>query len=416
MRLQRSSLLVALLLAAFLVGCTDATEPDQAEPEDAYGDFEGLVDPSGGAVTLKQIQGVSVSGVPVRIDLIGRFVRDGSPGDLALAVAIRNADERTLYPPAELSLSRFRPSSVAPVPENPDWVMCPSDSGGPGISFDCQYGYDYSELIGSRQGLAPGDTSMERLMAFQNPGGTSFSFNVHARFGLEQDRPRISGLFFGDANRNGYLDPDEGPFGGGNVRVVGPGITDQLVAVGADGRYVVRAREPGLYSLWAYPPPTFAPVEPTTSNPLEVVLVPGPDGTTQSFLHADFGWANTMMYPPVRFAEETDSLSMDPYALMGADLIENTLQMRVGFSGCSPDHPFALYMVGGFMESFPVRARLVLEHDDRGELCDAYWERDLVFDLTPILAEHFRQYQQPGMVIVLLESPSGDVYTFELGP
>jgi len=410
-----TSALVVLLFATYIVGCTDSVEPDDAGPEDAYGDFEGLVDP-GGAITLKQIEGVSVTGVPVRIDLIGRFVRDRTVGDLALAVAIRNADERTLFPPAELSLSHFRPSSVSPEAGNPDWVMCPSDSLDPPVSFDCLYGYDYSQLLGSRDGLAPGDTSMERLMVFQNPSAVSFSFNVHARFGLEPDRPRISGLFFSDENRNGFRDPGEVPFGGGSVKVVGPGIRDLLLPVDGDGRYSVAVREPGLYSLWAYPPPTFAPVEPTTSNPLEVVLVPGPDGTVQSFLHADFGWVNSFMNPPVRFVESTDSLKMGDYAVLRADLLDKTLQMQVGFSGCSPDHPFHLYMVGGFMESFPVRARLVLEHDDRGELCDAYWERDLAFDLTPILAAHFRQYGQPGMVITILETPSGDALTFELGP
>ncbi|MDX1740251.1 MAG: hypothetical protein R3178_03120, partial [Rhodothermales bacterium] len=195
-----------------------------------------------------------------------------------------------------------------------------------------------------------------------------------------------------------------------------PGLTDRIVSVDGDGRYAIAVREAGLYSLWAMPPPTFAPVEPTTSNPLEVVLLRGSDGDVQSFLEADFGWANSPLLPPVLFVESTESIALDQYALGTIQLGAQSLFMRVGFSGCGPDHPFQLYMVGGLMESFPPQARLVLSHDDLGELCDAYFERDLTFDLWPILHLTAGPDGSMSSVIIHFEAWDGQVFTFEVSP
>jgi len=251
---------------------------------------------------------------------------------------------------------------------------------------------------------------------FMDPDGVSFAFNVEVSFGLQPDRPRIAGTFYSDLNRNGVRDRDEPPFGGGSVRVDGPGIAGRTVAVDADGRYSVSVSEPGLYNLWATPPPTFAPVELSTSNPLEVVLLPGPDGLPQSFLHADFGWVNSPLIRPVWLIDDTDSLALDPYTLIRMDLDHRILRLHIGFSGCSPDHPLQLYMVGPFMESFPVQARLLLDHDDRDELCDAWFEQRLAFDLQPIVDQYVRAYGRLDTIILNFEAADGTVHRFEILP
>jgi hypothetical protein len=68
-------------------------------------------------------------------------------------------------------------------------------------------------------------------------------------------------------------------------------------------------------------------------------------------------------------------------------------------------------MVGGIMESYPAQARLVLSHDDLGEPCDAFWTRELSFDVRPILALNDGQ-----MIILRLVDWNGQTHTFELNP
>ncbi len=413
---------VLMAAALFIMGCSDNVGPDTDDPIDGIGRFEGEIDPSSGTILLKTLEVEGTNAVPVRIQLLGRFVRDRTPdGSIGMAVAVRNVDSRPLYAPAELVLSNFRPESVAPHFDFADWIICPTTTGGDttfvGNSTGCSFGYVYSDLLGDDGVLSPEETSGEKLMVFVNPNGVSFSFNVEARFGMQPNRPRIAGVFFSDLNGNGVRDANEPPFGGGSVRVTGPGVDGQTVPVDGDGHYSVTVREPGLYNLWATPPPTFAPVEPTTSNPLEVVLLPGPDGLPQSFLHADFGWVNAPFARPVWFiGGSLDSLALDPYSLLDINLERRILYLHVGFSGCSPDHPFQLYMVDGFMESFPVQARLVLDHDSRGELCQAWFQQRLAFDLQPIVDDYVKSYGQLDPIILNFESPDGTVHAIEMRP
>jgi len=112
----------------------------------------------------------------------------------------------------------------------------------------------------------------------------------------------------------------------------------------------------------------------------------------------------------VGFAPGPDSLSLDPYHLLQVGVVGHTMKLRVGYSGCGPDQPFQLFMVGGFMESNPLQARLLLSHVG-GQLCDAYFEADLAYDLSPILRE-----SGGAMVRLRFEDATGAVHTFDLNP
>ena len=419
---------IALVLSLgllFLVACSDTT-PDPATGGNGTGEFEGTVDPASESFVIQTLEVPNPPGTPIRIELIGRFapIFDAAgpilAGEIYLLVKVRNADYRTLYAPGEIVLSNFVPASVAPMSGNPDWTAC-TDTAGDSASVppeDCIYGYDYSNLLGDGV-LEPGESSQEKLWAFWDPDVVSFSFNARARFALEPDRSRIAGLFYSDENRNGVHDPGEPPFGGGFVHITGPDF-ERDVQVDENGRYSVAVQQPGLYTLWAAPPPTFAPVEPTTNNPLVVVLVMGPDGQVESFLHADFGWTNSLLplVHPVQFAENRDQIPLDQYNLAMINLEEQILNLRAGFSGCSPDQPFQLYAVGGpqyaaggSTQSPIPQVLLLLAHDDRGEECDAAFVRNLAYDLSPILEAY------GPVVIVNFEAWNGEIHSFELyGP
>jgi hypothetical protein len=411
------SLAFLLAVSCALPGCTETTAPPSGGAGDGLGDFQGEIDPGAGTVVFHTLEVPVTDGLPVRVQLVGRFVlcRDVArcPG-IVLAVAVRNIDTRTLYAPGQVVLSDFNPSSVHPWSGNPDWTTCPEDSIPPDstiLSLACRYGYDYSGLLGPDGALTPGETSGEKIWVFvPPPEGGSFSFAARAQFALAHDGTVIAGRFFWDANENGVRDPDEGPFGGGSVTISGPGIEGRTVQVDENAGYSIPVKEQGLYTLLATPPPTFgfAPVKATTPNPLEVLIVNG-----ESFLHADFGWANDLppKFPAVFFADTGDSLRLAPYTLSDARLEGRILFLNVSFSGCGPDHPFQLYMVGGFMESNPVQARLVLSHDDHGELCDAFFSRALGFDVGLILAKN-----NGAPVLLRFVDWHGETHTFLLNP
>lgn len=407
----------APVLALFVfLGCSDSA-PAPAAGGNGVGDFEGSVDPSSGSFVLQTLEVPNPPGTPIRIELIGRFapifdaMGPGLPGDIYLLVKVRNADRRTLYAPGEIQVSNFIPVSVAPMDGNADWTACPDDSfpTADGFRYEgCTYGYDYSDLLGDGR-LEPGESSQEKLWALRDPEVVSFSFHARARFALDSDHSRIAGLFYSDQNRNGQFDPGEFPFGGGSVHITGPDF-EREVQVDGDGRYSVGVSQEGLYTLWATPPPTFAPVEPTTSNPLAVVLVRGADGQVESYLHADFGWDNTPLplVRPVEFTPNRDQIPLDPYTLGDVYFANPVLHMRVGFSGCSFDQPFQLYMIGEPTQGDIPQALLLLAHDDRGEECDAAFTRDLAFDLNPILEAY------GPVVIVNFETAMGQIHSFEL--
>ena len=395
-------ILLLILPPILLSGCNDATSPG---PEGETG-FQGPIDPAAGTYVLRTLQ-VPVEGeAPIRLDLVGsglELLQDGS--GIAIRVAVHNADTRPLTSPAIVSVENFHPATV--FPRNPDF------QGGEGGA----YGYDYSALLGPDGVLSPEETSESKNWIFADPGLVPFSFQASGSFGRVKEGPRIAGVSFMDPNENGIFDEDEFVFGGGQVRVNGPGMDGEPIFVPENGRFEVFVDEAGLYKLDYTPPPTFREVHVTTPNPLHVVLSPGPGGEPESFLDARFGVANGPDpggLPQVRFAGSGQDFPRDRYALLSAFFEGRVLTLRVGFSGCEPDHPLFLYMVGGFMESNPVQARLLLSHDSRGEECDAYFERNVFFDLTPVVEEYERGYGASGTVILVFEDWMGETRRFEM--
>jgi hypothetical protein len=287
------------------------------------------------------------------------------------------------------------------------------------------YGFDYSDLIGEGGVLEPGENSQAKTWIFHDPGLASFSFSAEAEFGMEVNRAVISGMLFSDQNRNGIRDADEGPFLAGGVTVQYPDGT--LVHAGPDesGFYRVRVTESGLHRV------TFASalacpacICESTPNPLEVLLTPGPDGEPRSFEHADFGiYPGPCVDPPPPYSSPPvmltdlppDEIDQSPYQLIWAELEGELFSIRVGYSGCTRDHPFTLYAARGFMESLPVQTWMILAHDDRGEACRAYFERTLFFDLSPIQEAHVEDYGAPGIIRIHFRDFRGDETEFRLG-
>ena len=425
---------VALMIA--VSGCNESTTPAETATEGGV-EFDGKLDPTGSSFVLKRLETPLPGRIMVRVDLVASNLRsDASQGIVSLDVAIRNAGGLPLHAAAILWLQRFIPASLTVA--NAD-LQRGSDLGPAGDSTRVvAWGFDYSDLLGDDAVLMPGETSARKTWIFRDPGLQSFSFAAHAQFGMQPDRPHISGSVFHDDNRNGRRDRGEGPFWG-SVSMLAPSGDALRTVTDTAGAYRFPIDAAGLYELTyrshlrdgepdprpndpPEPTPLAVVVCVTTPNPLHVIVAAGPDGEPASFEHADFGVAPAPCdsFPGIPLLRMTDlqpgDLEQDPYTLIDAKLAGDVLSLRAGFSGCSPDHPFQLYASRGFMESNPVQTWALLVHDDRGELCDAWFERTLQFDLSPLRAEHIRAYGRAGVVVVRFRDSNGNETRFEFGP
>lgn len=422
-------LLTAVLALFALAGCSDSTAPDN--PQGTSGEVgdalvEGSLDPGAGTFVLKTLDVPTPDGVRVRMQLVGSdLVTDPELDTVELMVALRSLHPDPLYPPVQVWLSQLAPAGVAVL--NGD-LMLPVFGPDGSPTGDLAVGFDYSDLLGEDGVLSPQETSGAKLWRFSSPDLAPFTFGARAEFGLNPDLARLGGLCFHDDNRNGVAEPGEMPLPHGVVRVTFPGGDVSEAWVQPDGRFAVRVSEPGLYQVFYDPMiETFAPVSFSTPNPRQVVMVRDADGVLQSFGGADFGLFTDLPLgpPPIRFTElPADSLHFEPWNLLdvrlesvpapdGTVVEAPLLALDVGFSGCQPEHPFSLYMSGGFMESMPVQARLVAVHE-LAEECDAAFTATRLFDLRP-LRDRFLDAYGPGVLLLNVTDYFGNVQQVEWG-
>lgn len=414
-------------IAAFL-GCGE--DPSTTNPpsgDDATLAFGGAFD--GDEVVLERLVTDTPEG-PVRIDLVADRVEvDVTTGVVEADVALRNRSDRTVGLPALVFLGAYDPSTVRLLNGDNQVVdFGPDDVPPEGPYPDW---FDYGGTFGNDGLLGPGETSDARTWRFEVPGGVSFAFGAAVRVGLDPSRPTISGRVFFDDDLDGELDDDELPFGAGMVQVTHADGYLQRTMVDDTGRWRVPIRRTGLYSALYLPPPTAGPLpwSFSTPNPLEILITPSSTGEPQGFDGADFGIAEELPPPPpppddvvILSDGPADSVQTDPYRLLDARItmappadgtrpVRYLLEVRVGYSGCSPGHPLLAYAGRNFVETAPPQTWLRLSHDDRGELCDAWWEEWRRFDLTPLVEHYVQVYGGPVEFVVKLEAPDGTEFS-----
>jgi hypothetical protein len=394
----RRPLSFALVLLA-LSGCEDSTAP-QARTDQGPVPVDGQLDPGAGTYTLRTLDAPDSSGRPLHLALVARnLVVDASASTVSIDVAIHNRSQQTLRPALVVWLSEFVPGEVTPI--NAD--LLPPATLEPIVG---PWGYSYDDLLGADEALSPDEVSDFKTWTFYDPQLRPFRFAASIDFALQEEAARLGGRIFNDTNLDGLPSADESGFGGGVVFVTGPSERTAVAEVHGDGFYAVRVKEPGLYSLLYMPPPTlrFAPIYFTTPNPLQVLLTAGADGRVADYLDAHFGIApGDFLVRPIEFTDRAvEEITTDFFTLMDVSLHGLLLRARVGFSGCGPGHPFRLFMSGGFLESEPVTALMVLTHDALGELCDAYFESTRGFDLTPLVDRYREQYGRVDRIRLVL--------------
>lgn len=408
--------LTALLILGLtaLTACSDSTSPEDTTGNLGQSQMEGSLDPGAGTFVLKTIDLTNPEGPPVRVQLIGsEMVVDPTLETVELMVAVRSLHYEPLFPPAHIWLREFDPEGVTVL--NPDFLLPIYGPDGNPLGEDI-FGFDYSDLMGEDGMLDPEETTEPKLWRFHSPGLAPFSFGAHGEFGLTPDLARLGGLCFLDENRNGQFDPDEAVLPHGIVHLRTPGGDVFETFVQPDGHWSVHVFDEGMYEVHYDPMlDTFVPLAFSTPNPRQVVLTSGPDGALQSYLDAHFGvYTDVPPGPPViQFTDEpVDSLHYEPWNFQGAGIEDHwLLRLEVGFSGCQPEHPFSLWMTGGFMESYPVQVNLVPVHE-LAEDCDAYFTATKVFNLWP-LRERFLEAYGPGVLMLNVIDFQGEAHQVE---
>ncbi len=412
-----SALSLLLFSLSFVPGCSEPTAPLTPPPPEGTAIFQGSF--GGAEFVLQRLDQTGPDGSFVQIELVGKNLAVDDTGDgVTIDVAVRNlADRRgarvNLYPQLVVWLENLRPSEVRVT--NADFVLPDSLAVLPILPGDSVWGFDYSDELGDDGVLSPGETSGYRSWHFLDPGLVSFSFRANLQFGLQPNRPTVGGVVFTDLNRNGIFDGAEEGTQLGSVQLDRPDGGRQMVDVGLDGSWSLPAKEAGLYTVTYHPPPFATPLPfcLTTPNPLRVLLAPAPEGGARSYDQANFGIdpapCVSSAFPPVILRDRRPAdVPRDPYQLLEVQLQDrHLLRLRIGFSGCSGDHPIRLFAGGQFAETSPEQTWALLSHDSRGELCLAYFEEERVFDLSPLIQRHLDQYGSRGPFDLVLEDFSG---------
>jgi hypothetical protein len=266
----------ALALVFLVIGCADSTEPEGGDTVAAR--FLGSFDPSEETFVLERIEVSAPGGVPVPVELVGSNVEvDVEYGFVRVDVALRNAGRAPLYPPARVWVSEFTPNTV--------WV---TNANIPNLEPSLRWGFDYCELLGDDDLLGPGETSEAWRWHFRNPDLVSFSFRADVTMDVDPAPAVISGGVFEDLNQNGIRERNEGPWPYAMVILTRPDGTEEAAHCEDNGAFRFPVYEPGLYRL-RLESLVDCIVCFTTANPLEVMLVPDPDGRPESFGMAVFG-------------------------------------------------------------------------------------------------------------------------------
>jgi hypothetical protein len=390
---KRLSVVSPVLLVALACGaCSESTGPrTTGTPSDGGALFDGSFD--GETFVLQRVEAPGPGGQLVPVDLIGTDVAvDATSGEVSISVAVRNRSDIALHAPGFVWIRALDPGTIEVV--DPDRVETGPEPPGPA------YGYDYSALLGGDEVLEPGEVSGAKRWRFGVPELAPFTFAASATFALEPDHAVIAGRIFVDRDRDGEADPGEPPYPVGIVVLDGPNGEHTTATPDPDrAAYHFPIDATGLYRL-TYRRPNFPEFPLTTPNPLSVLITPGPDGEPQSIDDASFGVDVPVppdSLPAIELVDEPYAVEpQDPYMLLSIDVIGHVLRLEVGFSGCGADHPLVVYASTGWMESIPPQTWALLSHDDRGELCDAWFVRTLDVDLRPLIAHYVDAFGEPG--------------------
>ncbi len=74
----------------------------------------------------------------------------------------------------------------------------------------------------------------------------------------------------------------------------------------------------------------------------------------------------------------------DPFKLKDLRIVGDVLEVDVQYSGGCNDHDFSVKTDGNYMKSNPPQLRLIIEHENNGDMCKALITETRKFDLKTV--------------------------------
>ena len=206
---------------------------------------------------------------------------DTQTGIVSFDVQLGNQTRRNIPPPIQFVITEIMPPSIAVLEFD-------------GTSWDGFPFYDFSSKLGDDDILQPGERTERVTMRFHTARPRSFAIGFRIDLGPPPGGGMILGIVYRDDNRNGARDRSD------LVEPGIPGITvflektleggDKVLLLArtdVNGEYRFGGLREGVYKVGVSIAPEMWEV--TSTNPLLITLVKGPDGEVQDFFGASFG-------------------------------------------------------------------------------------------------------------------------------
>lgn len=99
------------------------------------------------------------------------------------------------------------------------------------------------------------------------------------------------------------------------------------------------------------------------------------------------------LYPSVNIITDFEkfdrpAVEKDPFHIDSVYVNGDLLHVFVSYGGGCQEHDFSLYSTNGIYLSLPPQGDVYLGHDGHGDMCEAYLSEELIFDLTPLIADN----------------------------
>ena len=101
----------------------------------------------------------------------------------------------------------------------------------------------------------------------------------------------------------------------------------------------------------------------------------------------------------------SDSLYSDPVYLHEAFIDGNCIQIKVSYSGGCKEHTLDLVRLQDAAGGNTTIPTFALNHNANGDMCEAYFTKELRFDLTPLIAEGKKEF------VLNVTLTNGEVYS-----
>ena len=317
-----SSLLIPVLLVltlALVFSCSD--QPTTVKPEHTgVLSGSGNVNPgTGGSFLLGSV--ADTVATPGYIEVWAMNVAfDSATGIVSFDVQLLNKTHRNIAPPIHFVITDIIPWDVTLV-------------GFDGVARDGKPFMDFSSKLGSDNVLTPNERTDAVTLKFHTVTARSFAIGFRIELGPPAGPGIIAGIVFKDDNKNGTRDrcdrcePGIKGITVGLEKTLSNGDMVTLVTrTDSSGAYKFDGLVEGVYHVIVVVSPERWTV--TSTNPLLVTLVKGPDGQIQNFLEANFGlypvqppppenlFGPIMIGPPTPHGTLLDSTFVNPPSLL----------------------------------------------------------------------------------------------------